>query len=113
MSVVNLLILEHSGDYNLDGAANDHPNYLGSSISALGAALIVRNPTVDGCALAHVVKCQRRQGENETYRKTNQQDFSHGRFFSPFEWSVAAPRRKPNEEDLVRRNPSDPRSIVR
>ncbi len=44
---------------------------LSTGVRALGAALGIAHPSVDGCALAHVVESQRGQSEDKTYCQTN------------------------------------------
>jgi hypothetical protein len=58
------------------------------------AAFGVAHVPVDGGALRRIVKRKSRQGEHETYRKTNHWNFSHGRFFSFLEIPIAASVRR-------------------
>src|SRR5580704_14032042 len=86
----DLLVLVGHDDHLRAGCQTLFGAGLSLIVRTLGAAFVVADPSVDGHALSHVVKRERRQGEHEGYRKQEHQNFSHGRF-SPFEKSDCGP----------------------
>jgi len=85
---------------------------------ALGAALVVDNPTVDGGALAHVVKRHCCQSKTKAIAKREHYYFSHGRFLL-LKFRLRPHRRKSSTIDCAEdravpcREPALPRSIVK